>query len=60
MSDSECYRCYGEGFILICPDDMCHGLGECIHGDGEVVCPACNGEGTLWYEDDDGEVTGDD
>jgi len=42
--DFYCTRCDNSGFILICPDDMCRGLGECIHGDGEVVCPDCKGE----------------
>ncbi len=38
-----CYRCDGAGEILVCPDDMCRGAGECIHGDGTVMCPACGG-----------------
>lgn len=41
--DDYCYRCDNNGTILICPDDMCHGLGYCIHGDGEVICPECKG-----------------
>lgn len=41
--DNGCYRCGGEGFIITCIDDMCRGAGECMHGDGESVCPACNG-----------------
>ena len=40
-----CGRCDGEGLILICPDDVCRGTGECMHGDGEIVCPACKGSG---------------
>jgi len=35
----ECPRCQGAGVILICPDDICRGAGECMHGDGEIVCP---------------------
>lgn len=42
-----CYRCDGTGFIMICPDDLCRGSGECIHGDGEVVCPVCKGRCAL-------------
>jgi hypothetical protein len=40
-----CWRCGGEGWIVICIDDMCRGAGECIHGDGETLCPECGGEG---------------
>lgn len=39
-----CNTCMGAGFIVTCVDDMCRGAGECIHGDGEIVCPECNGE----------------
>lgn len=42
--EPDCYRCDGSGTILICPDDMCRGAGECIHGDGEILCPSCNGD----------------
>jgi|GEM_PF-3903583 len=42
-----CQRCGGEGFIIICCDDMCIGAGECIHGDGEIICPDCHGEGLI-------------
>lgn len=38
-----CARCGGEGIIVICVDDMCRGAGECMHGDGEIICPDCNG-----------------
>ena len=38
-----CQRCGGEGFIVVCIDDMCRGAGECMHGDGERVCPDCGG-----------------
>lgn len=40
-----CGVCGGEGYILVCIDDICHGLGYCIHGDGEVTCMACQGNG---------------
>lgn len=42
-----CWRCGGEGFIVICIDDLCRGAGECMHGDGEIDCPECKGEGEL-------------
>jgi hypothetical protein len=40
-----CHHCGGEGFILTCVDDLCHGQGWCMHGDGEVTCMFCQGEG---------------
>ena len=43
--DGYCHHCGGEGFILTCIDDLCHGQGYCMHGDGEEICPHCNGEG---------------
>lgn len=39
-----CNTCGGEGFIVVCIDDMCRGCGECMHGDGEVTCPECKGQ----------------
>ncbi len=45
-----CHRCHGEGFILTCIDDICRGAGECMHGDGEDVCPVCNGDGSVACE----------
>jgi hypothetical protein len=44
-NDWACGRCDGSGVILICPDDMCLGAGECFHGDGEITCPSCKGAG---------------
>ncbi len=41
----ECRRCDGAGELMICCDDVCVGAGECIHGDGNVVCPSCLGTG---------------
>lgn len=41
--DGYCQTCGGEGFILTCCDDLCHGHGYCMHGDGERMCPACEG-----------------
>lgn len=38
--EPECDLCYGQGFILTCPDDLCQNPDEgCIHGDGEDPCP---------------------
>ena len=46
LADEEtCLRCGGEGTVCVCPDDICQGRGECIHGDGDVVCDECNGRG---------------
>lgn len=42
-----CDACHGEGFVISCIDDMCHGQGWCMHGDGEVDCPECGGSGEL-------------
>ena len=41
-----CMRCDGEGFIVNCCDDICHGQGRCMHGDNDV-CPDCHGEGEI-------------
>ena len=40
-----CGVCDGSGYILVCIDDICCGLGYCIHGDGEVTCMECQGNG---------------
>ncbi|MCC7510233.1 MAG: hypothetical protein IT464_12810 [Planctomycetes bacterium] len=40
-----CWECSGQGWVITCCDDMCHGLDYCIHGDGETTCPNCNGTG---------------
>jgi len=29
-----------------CPDDLCHGEEECIHGE-YATCPECDGEGEV-------------
>lgn len=42
-----CGRCNGEGVIMVCIDDICRGLGECIHGDGYRTCPDCKGKGEI-------------
>lgn len=41
----QCWKCSGEGFVIVCIDDMCRGSGNCIHGDGEEICHICNGDG---------------
>ena len=40
-----CMNCDGKGEIMVCIDDMCIGSGECMHGDGMIICPACKGLG---------------
>lgn len=40
-----CWKCGGRGIVITCIDDLCHGAGECMHGDGEETCDACHGEG---------------
>lgn len=32
-----CEKC-NDGIIVWCVDDMCRGIGRCIHGDGERLC----------------------
>ena len=39
--DGYCIDCGGEGWIVTCCDDLCHGAGYCIHGDGMALCH-CN------------------
>ena len=38
-----CPACDEDGMTLVCIDDICRGLGECMHGDltcdGYAVCP---------------------
>lgn len=41
--DDYCYTCHCRGYLTVCCDDLCHGAGECIHGDGDVMCPDCQG-----------------
>jgi hypothetical protein len=42
--DDGCNTCGGNGFIVICIDDLRRGAGECMHGDGEILCPECKGD----------------
>jgi hypothetical protein len=44
-ADESCHVCLGSGFLVVCVDDMCQGLGYCIHGDGEEMCVNCKGYG---------------
>lgn len=53
---NNCWQCNGEGFIVVCVDDMCRGAGHCIHGDGEVVCPNCKDDD--FYDDEQDTITG--
>ncbi len=53
-----CLTCDGTGVVVVCCDDgestlSSNGLGYCIHGDGEDICPDCNGEGETFDDDDD-------
>jgi hypothetical protein len=41
-----CWNCGGEGTIVDCCDDLCHGQDWCMHGDNRM-CPECHGEGFL-------------
>ncbi len=52
-----CPDCDGTGFVMDCCDDLCHGSGECIHGDDQV-CATCEGEGEV-HGDYDGDFIGD-
>lgn len=45
-------RCDGSGWYVICIDDVCRGVGECIHGDGMAACP-CEGLGASDSDEDD-------
>lgn len=49
-------RCDGSGLYVVCIDDICRGLGECIHGDGMATCP-CGGDATAddYYDEGGGE-----
>ncbi|MGB8644064.1 MAG: hypothetical protein WCF84_02415 [Anaerolineae bacterium] len=48
-ADSEpttCPECGGDGELHTCWDDLCQD--GCIHGDGDVMCPRCEGEGMIY------------
>lgn len=40
-----CWACGGRGWMVTCPDDLCHGQDECIHGDPPTPCRECNPKG---------------
>lgn len=40
---SYCHRCAGRGYIIVCMDYLCLDADECIHRDGDMVCPDCLG-----------------
>jgi len=40
-----CCNCGGRGWFVDCIDDLCHGQGECIHGDPPTPCRVCNRDG---------------
>ena len=42
-----CPKCDGDGWVVICIDDICRGRGDCMHGDGNRVCPVCEGAGEV-------------
>lgn len=41
--DDFCDRCSNKGYIVVCIDDLCANNDHCIHGDGEAICPNCEG-----------------
>lgn len=43
--DDYCDLCDGSGVLMACIDDICVGRGECFHGDGDIICPNCEGSG---------------
>lgn len=52
-----CRNCHGDGEVIGCFDDICHGKGRCIH-DGNDVCPKCRGSGRVpRVAETDGDVS---
>lgn len=47
IEPDSCTRCWGEGQIVTCIDDMCADTDTCIHGDGYAICPDCKGKGEV-------------
>ena len=51
FDDGSCYYCCWARFVVTCCDDLCHGQGYCMHGDGNDDCPVCNKDGEKeWIE----------
>ena len=48
-----CAICDGQGWILTCIDDLCRGAGECMHGDGDQTCWACDGLGFIGTDEEE-------
>lgn len=46
VSERYCWDCGGRGWKITCPDDLCHGQDECIHGDRAARCWTCNRDGS--------------
>lgn len=44
--ERDCYDCE-DGEECDCCDDICQGLGYCIHGDGMITCRECHGTGIV-------------
>lgn len=45
--DGTCPECEGEGHLLTCVDDICRGLGYCMHDTGGYsTCHFCDGSGS--------------
>jgi hypothetical protein len=45
-----CWLCGGRRWVITCPDDLCRGADECMHGDGHSNCPECNRDGKQDWE----------
>ena len=45
VGERYCWSCGGRGWKITCPDDLCHGQDECIHGDPPTPCWECNRNG---------------
>ncbi len=46
-----CPECNGEGQIIACVDDLCHGGGICIHDEYDS-CRTCAGIGEIFDDDE--------
>lgn len=47
VGERYCWACGGRGYVVRCPDDLCHGQDKCIHGDPPTPCWECNKKGDL-------------